>query len=796
MYCHDERTGLEKIVMNFRCTVNGGLEDLAMQEIKSSFPASARISWIKKGQSGSQLAIELAEPLSQELTQQILKLRFVEYVYYVVYSQEHDISKWDKQDEQETGESVEEMILAKVEVDLPCQIQPAQLHVATDIGRNVQKVLRNSFVGLEPLPGELLPAPQIENVFSETPNGNGTTSKLFDVNTIYTKDAVARAVVKIFVDLSKCHLSADCSGDVSEMPIWWLDAGAGAGALLRHLPEGYRLGVDVAPGCTDIVQADFLDIDRLWLQQNFPPVKNGAATVCAISNPPFADGSRGHYSSIVQFLNHAFETLGAKFVGLIVPAKFSRTRIWASLGMTPEARLLARFVLPQDSFLDPSSDKSINIQSHFLFFGTEEVAMGSSKVNATSRDSFYLHGKRDKGDFPNMATSDLVSAAVKGLSTNKGNFLHVLHLTSERQAEFPLLIKLRKPRRSNVAELELWLLLNPERPLSLANSICCKISQHSLGWMSMSIKPPVANAMLQNTIGSTRNGCALVVNAMTGEGTIEIEAQNFATMKNSFFLLSGDNNETSIIKTRDRLMELHQCTRKPFLSDLVVWDAERLPLRGDVVDLFIADMPIGGSRSTNFQPPSAKNQGMQSAIEKTSLDYRSITTTAIRVLRPLGEAALISTDTNSLVHSTRQLHWRADASRGIHRVNVGGLNAQFLVLQKLPPCYKDLSVWIEDGAGDLSCKILARACESTSNYFLDLRLKLQQSSGQNRPRKASLVRDVFRVDEFFHQKSQRLSHCYRFAFDNVLTNFQVKTLERVIREDIKKNGIDGVTGLR
>jgi len=307
--------------------------------------------------------------------------------------------------------------------------------------------------------------------------------------------------------------------------------------------------------------------------------------------------------------------LGANYVGVIVPTKFSRVRIWNSLGMTPKARLLARFMLPQDSFVDPSNQKSVNIQSNCLLFGLRESVAESTEMNNPGmadrvriRDSFYLHGKRDKGDFPGMATSDLVRAAAVGLSKAvPDHSVEKVQLASEREAELPLLVKLQNSGEPEAARLELWLLLNPERPLSLANATSCRVAQHSVGWMSTYVKPHVTNTMLEIALCTKKNpepsdiDCALVGNLMSGEGTSELEAQQYAARGNSFLLLSGDKSEGAAMKIQQRLLELQRKNGGRNFVDMVIWDVHHLPIRRDVVDLFIADLPIAGSKAKEDQ---------------------------------------------------------------------------------------------------------------------------------------------------------------------------------------------------
>lgn len=809
--------------MNFRFTISGGLEDLAYQEIQACFPC--RLFWIQKGHSGSQLGVEIDEASSVndslQIPEALLKLRFVEYVYFVVHSQ--DLDEADHSGARNNNRA-EAKILSLIRTHLRGAIQPVQLQVATTLGRLIQEALKDRSVGLEPLPGELLPTPALEAEESFVMDQPGSMS--FMVNTIYTKPAVAKVVVESFVKLVEKYLFR-IHQDESARPIMWLDAGAGSGALLQFLPGNRRLGIDITPATPEVVQANFLETTPEWLHEHFTLSDAQEATICVISNPPFADGSRGDYSPIVHFLNHAIDVLKASYVALIVPANFSRMRIWASLEMTPKARLLARFVLPQDSFVNPSNQKSVNIQSNFLFFGTREQGnegslLGCKPSPSSTRigHSFYLHGKRDKGDFPGMATADLVQATALGLSTTAAEQpSSLLRLACDREAEFPLLVKLHKGNSNRTARLELWLLLNPERPLSLANSMSCLVHRHSLGWMSTSVKPAVANAILETTLRSQQaeddllsnsRTTAMVINAMCGEGTIDLEAQRYqeSSQGSSFFLLSGDKSEVAARRTQKRLLEFKQHTGKHVLVDMVVWDAQRLPLRRDVADLFLADLPIAGSRAKKHQVPtaSARNGEEYTATAEAPLDYRTIMANAVRVLRPLGKAALISLDHKTLVHhatASGRFHWRrtdAATRMGLDRVNLGGLNAQLLVLQKLLPCTKDLSVWVDQETEDLSGHIFNLARECTRRFVLDDLLELQESQqsdgeiGDVCP--LVLVKDVCLVDEYHHEKRQRLSQCYRITLDGLLTNFQCRKLEILIRESIEARPPKGITGLR
>jgi hypothetical protein len=144
----------------------------------------------------------------------------------------------------------------------------------------------------------------------------------------------------------------------NESECLWLDAGSGDGSLLQNLPQQRSSGVDTNPTSDNVQCIDFLQSTEQWLQEKSPH-----EDLYVITNPPFSISSRGDYTPMVSF-----DVFGAKFVAVICPSKFAQERIWKSLGLTERAHLWARFLLPQDSFYESATGKSVHIHS-VSFFG-------------------------------------------------------------------------------------------------------------------------------------------------------------------------------------------------------------------------------------------------------------------------------------------------------------------------------------------------------------------------------------------------------------------------------------------
>ena len=664
-------------------TVSGGLEGLAEAEVRrllftschneDSSPGSdgsATVRWKRRGNSGSQLEVTFPPASQQSVRSQnpaefvmaaVSSLRYVEYAYLEVLSMnvvDGETTSPPDRDLADLSQRIEQTVASGVCMN--------RLNEALSIGRKCQIVLKDKAVGLEKLPGQLLPMPKPSTLPSDRP-GPGSNRE-FVVNTIYTKEEVAKVVVEGFM-----KLVSDQFGEEDDDAKLFVDAGTGGGSLLRNLPPAASIGVDTHPHCTDldnVLKADFLQLTKAELHgfvADCGKQNSENRRLCIISNPPFSERSRGDYSAIVRFINHSVD-LGALCIGVIVPTKFARERVWASLGMNKRVKLLARFLLPNNSFYDPASTKDKNIQGVFLFFG-----IGDDNHNNDSKaidcetlpNAIHVIGKRDKRLFSEMATADLSTCVARGLE-NAG-----AKLASSEVAECSLSAEIKSTAAGILLELDV--LLNPKRPLSLTNSTSRLVAEHSLGWVSNSCKPPVAKAMVQLATecldDSSPRGCGLFINAMSGEGTIELEAQA-DDLTTTFFMISGDSDASAALHTKRRLASLaiHSGSgrnKRPRV-DMVVWDAQHLPLRRGVADAYLADLPFAGSKKQKHQTPSSSGAAMGA-----SMDYKRVMGQAITVLKPGGRAVLLSADSKGLSIAGRSFNWFERWQS--NAVNVGGL---------------------------------------------------------------------------------------------------------------------------
>ena len=83
-------------IIHLRCTISGGLEDLATNELHKIFPHCC-LEWTQRGNSGSQLSLQIPKVLwsIDALVQAMQQLRFVEYAYHVVHGQDYEYASSD-----------------------------------------------------------------------------------------------------------------------------------------------------------------------------------------------------------------------------------------------------------------------------------------------------------------------------------------------------------------------------------------------------------------------------------------------------------------------------------------------------------------------------------------------------------------------------------------------------------------------------------------------------------------------------------------------------------------------------
>jgi hypothetical protein len=493
--------------------------------------------------------------------------------------------------------------------------------------------------------------------------------------------------------------------------------------------------------------------------------------------------------------------------------------------MNPRAQLTARFLLPANSFYDPSdgnnSNTSKHIQSVFLLFDLQQpndktllvdnlgnnTRAKQTDEQSDSTPKMHVTGKRDKGVFRNVTTKEMASAVVAGL--------HQIGVGLGLEHECPIALSAKlindetkndtAAKSSNATILELYMSLNHRQPLSLCNCKCSALSGHSLGWISTSVKPSVAYAMCTlatrdnralSDLGISvpaesseqRKDCNLMVNTMLGEGTIEIEAQ--AKQLSRCFFISGDHSETAVREAASRLYSLRAVTGKRPLIDLVIWDAQRLPLRDGFADAILADLPFAGSSKKVHQVPSTNRVGETPSANTTTLEYKRCMAQAVRILAPYGQAVFVSADSKALSSSVGAFNgsW---AELWSSKLNLGGLAAKICFLSRLGERWKDVSVNVSDPNLDLSHAICAIASSVCANYYIsyDL-LELKQSPEVV---KTNLISKVSLKDSFYHETKNQTGHCYRIWYDQRVNNTNAKILEKLIRSAIEKSPPDGAS---
>lgn len=155
----------------------------------------------------------------------------------------------------------------------------------------------------------------------------------------YTKNEIALTCWDYFTEtLSTLNISIN--------ELYFLEPSAGTGAFFNLLPIDRRLGIDIAPKCTDIKTQNFFDIFEI----PFPPQHTAV-----IGNPPF--GKRGKLA--ISFFNHA--AYFADIVAFIVPLNFRKYAVHKCLDST--MRFISKIVLPRDAFhLENGKPFSVNTE--------------------------------------------------------------------------------------------------------------------------------------------------------------------------------------------------------------------------------------------------------------------------------------------------------------------------------------------------------------------------------------------------------------------------------------------------
>lgn len=188
-----------------------------------------------------------------------------------------------------------------------------------------------------------------------------------DLDKFYTKTEVAVACLEA-LDLDRYARIIEPS------------AGAGAFSnLLLASPALNVLAFDLEPEHPSIVKHD-------W----FAYTCATPAPTLVVGNPPFGQ----QCNLAVQFINHAFEVVGATTVAFILPRSFRKSSVQARV--FANAHLVHEVVLPANSFELDGQDYSLNT----VFQVWERSAVGRPQVKASlTSEHFSFTKKSEAHDF-------------------------------------------------------------------------------------------------------------------------------------------------------------------------------------------------------------------------------------------------------------------------------------------------------------------------------------------------------------------------------------------------------------
>lgn len=170
----------------------------------------------------------------------------------------------------------------------------------------------------------------------------------------------------------------------------------------------------------------------------------------------------------------------------------------------------------------------------------------------------------------------------------------------------------------------------------------------------------------------------VILDPMCGGATIPMEG---SLTHNQAFHLGGDNYGQAVKRSRDNIHNLLR-KGKSMAVDVAQWDATKLPLRSQCVDVVVSDLPFG------------KRSG--SKADNRVLYYRSLVELARVTKMNTGRAVLLTYDKGSMIKNIKRVHtlWKSGASR---TVNIGGLPAVIYTLYRtsqlsMSDCNKDSKV--------------------------------------------------------------------------------------------------------
>lgn len=169
-------------------------------------------------------------------------------------------------------------------------------------------------------------------------------------NSRYIPNWVNPETVGLDQFFTKSHIAQYCldsllsfmrSDGVDERNYKFIEPSAGEGAFYDLLPKERRIGIDIMPLRSDIIEHDFLT----WR------VKPNGFSYVVIGNPPF--GYRAWLA--LAFLNHA--AVFSDYVGMILPMAFQSDGKGSPKHRVKGLKLVHSEILPKNSFISPQGQE-------------------------------------------------------------------------------------------------------------------------------------------------------------------------------------------------------------------------------------------------------------------------------------------------------------------------------------------------------------------------------------------------------------------------------------------------------
>lgn len=152
----------------------------------------------------------------------------------------------------------------------------------------------------------------------------------------------------------------------------------------------------------------------------------------------------------------------------------------------------------------------------------------------------------------------------------------------------------------------------------------------------------------------------IVCDPMCGGGSIPIEGA--VGFKNGYFI-GGDFHDLAAERTGNNLKAFD----RKIPADSLQWDATRIPLRDNSIDVLVSDLPFGkrsGSKADN------------------RVLYPQVMLSMARVVRPkTGRAVLLTQDKNSMFKSAGKFNKFWKINRQMY-CNIGGLAALVFIMSR------------------------------------------------------------------------------------------------------------------